>query len=218
MRFTLKWHLLTAFVLTLGLSSCQSEALDRLTLNPAQATQLYDLAGTQALGNPAGKVTLVVIASYECHYCRKDYPVIKQFVATHPDVKLLYKTYLAFGPDTLIEPQYAALAAAQQQQYAAMNEWLFTTEQSLTHAAIMQEVKMLKLNRKQFLTDLHSEVTRQYIINNTDLMDHLGIEGIPTVIMASSLAAKQTQLPHYLQVGFINADVLEEMREAVLKK
>jgi len=202
----------------LGLTSCQSDSLDRLTTTQAQAQQLYSVAGAQALGNPKGDITLVVISSYECHYCRKDYPIIKQYVASHPTIKLIYKSYLAFGLDTLVEPQYAALAAAKQQQFAAMHDALFTTDKALNNATIMEIVKTLKLNQRQFLKDLHSDAISQQVIMNTELIDQLGIQGIPTVIMAGSDVVKNNKLTQYIQVGFITPDVLDEMLQAVTKK
>lgn len=201
-----------------GLTSCQSDSLDRLTTTQAQAQQLYSVAGTEALGNPRGPITLVVISSYECHYCRKDYPIIKQYVAAHPSIKLIYKSYLAFGLDTLVEPQYAALAAAKQNQFAAMHDALFTTESPLDKTTIMTIAKTLKLNQRQFLKDSQSDAISQQVIANTELIDQLGIQGIPTVIMAPSDVVKNNKLTQYIQVGFITPDVLDEMLQAVSKK
>ena len=211
-----KWAFMACMMLMV--TSCQSDSLEHLTTNKTQAAQLYNVSGTEALGNPEGNVTLVVISSYECHYCRKDYPIIKQFVAEHPSIKLIYKSYLAFGLDTLVEPQYAALAAAKQHQFAAMHEALFTSNEPLNDALIMRLVKTLHMNKKQFTKDMHSEQVSQQVVSNTELIDQLGIQGIPTVIMAPTAALKNNQLTQYIQVGFITPDVLTDMLTAVNKE
>lgn len=214
---TLKMKVILGFCLVmLMIGGCRSESLDRLTITSAQAQQLYSLGGVEAMGNSKGTTTLVVISSYECHYCRDDFPVIQKFVAQHPNIKLIYKSYLAFGLDTQVEAQYAALAAAKQHQFAAMNAALFKTDRALNHVTIMAIARALKLDMPRFVSDKNSQAVKDQVMENTILMDQLAIQGIPTVIMAPSAVIHDSSLPQYIQVGFISADVLEEMYRAVV--
>lgn len=205
-------------LMTVAIAGCQSESFDHISPSTEQVQQLYAAPPTEVMGNPQGTIVLVSIGSYECHYCREDYPVIKQFVAKHPDIKWLSKTYLAFGLDTQVEAQYAVLAAAKQHQFAAMNEALYTTEKALNETTLADLAKQLKLNQNQWLKDRQSEAVRDQIVANTALVDQLGIPGIPTVIMSHSDVLKKPSLPQYLQVGFINQETLEAMYEEVAKK
>lgn len=209
-----RWLALLGMILFCG---CQSEAFDQIKPTPEQRQQLYSLGGTEALGNTNGKVTMVIISSYDCHYCREDYPVVRQFISSHPDLKVMYKSYLAFGLDTQVAAQYAALAAAKQQQFVAMNEALFLTERPLSQDTMEYLAKRLKLNSKRFLSDMRSQAVADQVINNTTLIDQLGIQGIPTVIMADSRVIHDANTPQYIQVGSVNIDKLTEMYEEVVK-
>lgn len=207
-----RWLALLGVMLFCG---CQSEVFDRIKPTPEQRQQLYSLGGTEALGNANGAVTMVILSSYECHYCREDYPVVRQFIASHPDLKVIYKSYLAFGLDTQVDAQYAALAAAKQHQFVAMNDALFLTVKPLNQDTMEYLAKRLKLNNKQFLSDMRSQTVADQVINNTTLIDQLGIQGIPTVIMANSRVLDDANTPQYIQVGSVNIDALTAMYEEV---
>ena len=47
---------------------------------------------------------------YQCHYCRDMYPVIQKLIKQNPNLRVVYKEYLLFGPMSEL-PASAALAA-----------------------------------------------------------------------------------------------------------
>lgn len=200
--------------------SCHRESLQQIHPTTTEIKQLYDEGGTTALGKADAPVTLVEVYAYDCRYCRQDYPLIEQFAKEHSNVRVIFKPFLAFGAKTKKWPQYAALAAGKQGQFLAMHHALMTVTRPLTLRMINKIAQELNLNKEKFQKDLNSPSVAEQIEANTQLMDSLDINGIPTLIMTQtrlianpSLAAK---IPQYIQVGFLSNDILLHMLEKTL--
>ncbi len=206
--------ILMALLLCLVMSACHSKTpFETLNANADQLKALYSLGGTSALGSKNASVTLVNIFSYDCSYCRREFPLIEHFAKVHSNVKIIFKPFLAFAEKTNVLPQYAALAAAKQGQFLAMNHALMTTNKPLNSKTIHSIARELNLNMDKFNADIQSKEVKDQIDANTALMADLNIDGIPTVIMATT---KTTEASHdsdkpYIQMGFISNDILLEM-------
>lgn len=202
--------------------SCHHESLQQIHPTAEEIKALYGEAGTEALGKKDAPITLVEIYAYDCRYCRKDYPLIEQFAKEHPNVRVVFKPFLAFGDKTKKWPQYAALAAGKQGQFLAMHHALMTINRTLTLRVINKIAEELNLNKAQFRSDLNSQEIAKQIQDNTELMSELEIDGIPTLIMTQTRLITQPnlagQIPQYVQVGFLSNDILTDMLNKVQGK
>jgi len=202
--------------------ACQRESLQQIHPNPTQLKALYSESGTASLGKQDAPITMVEIYAYDCRYCRKDYPLIEQFVKEHPNVRVVFKPFLAFGDKTKKWPQYAALAAGKQGQFLAMHHALMTTNRTLTMRLINKIAGELNLNKEKFRSDLNSEEVVKQIQDNTDLMNALDITGIPALIVTQTRLINEPnlveQIPQYIQIGFLSNDVLMNMMNKVQEK
>ncbi|MEO2038612.1 MAG: DsbA family protein, partial [Martelella sp.] len=64
------------------------------------------------LGNPEGDVTVVEYFDFQCTYCKRDYPMIRDVVAEDGNVKLVMKDWPIFGPVSVYAAQAVQGAAA----------------------------------------------------------------------------------------------------------
>ncbi len=216
-----KWLPWVGLVLVLCLSACHRQQLHTVTMTPEQVKALYAEGGTTALGKANAPITMVEIFSYDCRYCRQDYPLIEQFAKEHPNVRIVFKPFMAFGERTKLLPQYAALAAGRQGAFLLMHHALMTTNRPLQMKTINNIAKAINLNMDKFHSDLNDPLLQQEIKNNTKLMDALEIDGIPTVMITQTRLVQNPQLvdqiPQYEQVGFLSNDLLVRMVAQVQK-
>jgi hypothetical protein len=194
---------------------CHRESLQQIHPTADEMKQLYGEGGTTVLGKKDAPITLVEVYAYDCRYCRQDYPLIEQFAKEHADVRVIFKPFLAFGSKTKVWPQYAALAAAKQGQFLAMHHALMTINRPLTLRIINKIAAELNLNKAKFRDDINSKEVAAQIEANTQLMDNLEIDGIPTLIMTQTRLISDPKLadhiPQYIQIGFLSNDILTNM-------
>ena len=193
--------LIVAMLFTL--TACHKSSQQTIDMTPDQVKILYDTTGIQVLGAENAPVTMVEIFAYDCRYCRQDAPLIARFAKEHPGVRMIFKSFMAFGDKTKVLPQYAALAAAKQGKFLAMHEALMGMHHPFILKYIDQIAQHLNLNMTAFHQDLNDPSFATQIQNNTTLMDNLNINGIPTVIMTQTRLAQSPQdvdkIPQYIQ-------------------
>ena len=216
-----KFFSFTIFVLIIC-TACHHDALQTIHPNKDQMGQLYDLGQTTALGKPDAPITMVEVFSYDCRYCRQDYPLLAHFVIEHPEVRIIFKPFKAFGDSTKVLAQYAALAANKQGKFLLMHERLITTSLRLNERNIKKIAEKLNLNMNEFEQDIKSPAIKEQIEQNTELMDQLDIDGIPALIVTKTALINDLEhadnIPQYIQVGFLSHDVLINLLRKTTEK
>lgn len=76
------------------------------------------------LGNPDGKVTLVVFTDYACSYCRQSEADVAAVIRANADLKVVVRELPILSPDSLEAAKWA-LSAAGQGRYAAFHSAMF---------------------------------------------------------------------------------------------
>ncbi|TNB48749.1 DsbA family protein [Martelella lutilitoris] len=87
------------------------------------------------LGNPDGDVTVVEYFDFQCTYCKRDYPMVRDVVAKDGNVKLVMKDWPIFGEVSVYAAQAVQGAAALGEYDTALNA-LMTAKGRLTHERI----------------------------------------------------------------------------------
>ena len=120
-----------------------------VTMDPLR--EQVDATGPQR-GPPNAAVTIVEFSDFECPYCGRFTPVLRQLLAAYPtQVRLVYRYY----PLTTIHPeaQKAAEAAAcadHQAKFWEMHDTLFAEQNSIGVDALKEKAKRLGLDTRQF--------------------------------------------------------------------
>src|SRR5436305_70135 len=88
-------------------------------------------------GNPQGDITIVEYFDYNCPYCRKVEPELRQVVEDDGKVKLVYKDWPVLGPVSIAAARIA-LATKYQDKYLAAHDALMGTASRLTEPRIRE--------------------------------------------------------------------------------
>jgi protein-disulfide isomerase len=168
----------------------QQDFLQQLQANPRSI-----VGSSPTQGAKAGKLVLVEFSDFQCPYCAQSIPGLKQFLAKHPDITLVYKHY----PLTQIHAEalpaaQAAWAAHQQGQFWAYHDALFNQQKSLNAATYRQIAQTLGLDMARFERDRTSPAAAAAIAQDMQLAERLGIGGTPFFVLNGKVASGVAQL------------------------
>src|SRR3954463_3053028 len=90
-----------------------------------------------AAGNADGDITIVEYFDYNCPYCRKLEPELRQVVQDDGKVRLVYKDWPVLGPVSIAAARMA-LATKYQDKYVAAHDALMSSASRLTEPRIRE--------------------------------------------------------------------------------
>jgi protein-disulfide isomerase len=88
-------------------------------------------------GNPDGDVTIVEWFDYNCPYCRKLEPELRQVVHDDGKVRLIWKDWPILGPTSVVATRMA-LAARYQDKFVGAHEAMMGVSSKLTEPRIKE--------------------------------------------------------------------------------
>ena len=129
------------------------------------------------------KNILIEFSDFQCPYCKQAYETVKEFMATHDQVTLVYKHF----PLSSIHPQAmaaakASWAAGQQGQFWPYYNALFSQQENLGNQLYLDIANKLNLNINQFERDRNSKKANIAIVNDMELARKIGIQGTPLFV------------------------------------
>lgn len=137
------------------------------------------------VGNPNGNVTLVEFFDYQCIHCKKMKPVISELVKNNKNLRVIYKEFPIFGKNSELASK-AALAAAMQGKYKAMQDALLSKDKRLDKKEIMDAAKSAGLDIPQLKKDMDSKTVKNALMANRNLAENMNLMGTPAFIIAST--------------------------------
>ena len=90
-----------------------------------------------AAGNPAGDITIVEYFDYQCPYCRKLEPELRQVVQDDGKVRLVFKDWPILGPAS-VTAAHMVLASKYQDKFIQAHDALIAVNSKLTEARICE--------------------------------------------------------------------------------
>jgi len=142
-----------------------------------------------ALGPANAPVTIVEFADYQCGYCMKVAPVLRELVEiTYRDrMRLVFKDF-PLPNHRLAEPAaVAAQCAGQQGRYWEYHDRLFSAQQSLHLDLLTAFARDLGLDLGAFASCRSSEAPLKAVRANLAEGQRLGARGTPTLVMNGKL-------------------------------
>ncbi|MES2493814.1 MAG: DsbA family protein [Pseudomonadota bacterium] len=137
------------------------------------------------LGNPAGKVTLVVFTDYACTYCRQSRQDVEALIAANPDLKVVVRELPILSPQSA-DAARMALAAAEQGRYAAFHEAMFAAGRP-DAASIAAAARAAGLDLARARQTAASPGVERELVQNLDLAKRLGFSGTPSWVVGETL-------------------------------
>jgi len=132
-------------------------------------------------GPAKAPVTLVEYSDFECPYCGRAEPVIRELLTDYGDLRYVWR-HLPLSdvhPHALLAAE-GAEAAALQGKFWEMHDQLLEHQGALSARDLIRYAGELGLNTEKFARDLRSQTGQARIAADMDSADLSGVSGTPT--------------------------------------
>jgi Na+/H+ antiporter NhaA len=132
-------------------------------------------------GSPEAPVTLVEYGDFECPYCGRAEPVIRELLRDFGDLRYVWR-HLPLNdvhPHTQLAAE-AAEAAAAQDSFWKMYDLLLSQQNALTEEDLVSYADELGLDLERFSSDLQHHIGAARIAEDVDGADLSNVSGTPT--------------------------------------
>jgi protein-disulfide isomerase len=135
-------------------------------------------------GNPNGDITIVEYFDYQCPYCRKVEPELKQVVHDDGKVRLVQKDWPVLGPVSVVAARMA-LACKYQDKYLQAHEALIGVNSKLTEARIREVLAGAGIDVDRAARDLdtNAKAIDAILARNNEQATAFGFNGTPSFIV-----------------------------------
>jgi len=135
-------------------------------------------------GNPDGDITIVEYFDFNCPYCRKLEPELRQVVQDDGKVKLVYKDWPVLGPVSTAAARLA-LATKYQDKYVVAHDALMGAASKLTEPRIRELLAGAGIDVDRATKDLetNAKAIDAILARNNDQATAFGFKGTPSFII-----------------------------------
>ena len=172
--------LLGAGAVVLGLSAQRASAQGR---EPSEAAVLHD-PDNPVFGNSDGDIAIVEWFDFNCPYCRKLEPELRQVVQDDGKVRLVLKDWPILGPVSVAAARIA-LACKYQDKYMQAHDALIGVSSRLTEPRIDEILGDAGIDLERAKHDLvaNGKAIDAMLARNNAQAEALGFRGTPSFIV-----------------------------------
>jgi protein-disulfide isomerase len=179
---------------TLGLLGAVGAIVVGMEIVPSVALGQVDDVLTEALvlrdpeipvaGNASGDITIVEFFDYQCPYCRKIEPELRQVVHDDGKIRLVLKDWPILGPLSVTASRMA-LASKYQDKFIQAHDALIGVNSKLTEARIRELLAGAGIDVDRLDRDLASHATEinAILVRNNDQATAFDFRGTPSFII-----------------------------------
>lgn len=137
-----------------------------------------------AAGNPDGDITIVEWFDYNCPYCRKIDPELRQVVQDDGKVRLVHKDWPILGPVSKVAARMA-LAAKYQDKFMVAHEAMIGVSSKLTEPRLGELLSGAGVDMDRLKRDLqtNAKAIDGILARNNDQALAFGFRGTPSFIV-----------------------------------
>lgn len=195
-------------LLTITIMALAVFFLDRNQSQTAPDQSLLETTESPQLGQAEAAVTVVEFADFQCPYCASQYPSLKSFLESQPEVRLVFRHYPLPQHHNAVPAALAAQAAKNQGKFWEMADLLFTRQNDWAELASTTEIfegyaQELGLNLEKFRQDRDGSDTLNQIYADKAAGNQLQVNATPTFFINGQLAKN------------IGNDLFEEITKAL---
>jgi protein-disulfide isomerase len=141
-------------------------------------------AGAQAKGPETAPVTIVEFSEFQCPFCARVAPTLKQIQDTYKDsVRIVWKHLPLPNHKDAVGASLAAEAAGKQGKFWEFHDRLFADQTKLGPEDLKQHAKELHLDLNRFETDLLNSDDKKKIEADVAEAKALDIRGTPGIFI-----------------------------------
>jgi len=170
-----------AAMLGLAPGAALAQSDDELVLTEALVLRDPDIP---VAGNAAGDISIVEYFDYQCPYCRKIDPELRQVVQDDGKVRLVLKDWPILGPVSVVASRMA-LASKYQDKYLAAHEAMIGVNSKLTEPRIRELLGGAGIDLDRLDRDLagNAKTIDAILARNNDQATAFGFKGTPSFIV-----------------------------------
>ncbi len=166
----------------------QAATMDR-DLVARNAEAIFSDGFSHVAGNPEGSFTIVEFVDYQCGYCRRSHPEVRELVENDGDIRLIVKEMPILGPGSELAARaaVATLILEGGTTYEALNDHLMGLEGPIDDAVIDDALAAFDIDPaavRALMAD--DEVTRR-LADTQALARSLQISGTPTFVFEDKM-------------------------------
>jgi protein-disulfide isomerase len=164
-------------------------------------------------GNAAGDITIVEYFDYQCPYCRKLEPELRQVVHEDGKVRLVWKDWPVLGPASVTAARMA-LASKYQGKFMEAHEALIAVNTKLTDSRIREVLAGTGVDVDRLDRDLstHAAEINAILARNNGQATAFEFRGTPSFIVG------KFRVPGVLTMAQFTEVIAEARKAAALKK
>jgi protein-disulfide isomerase len=135
-------------------------------------------------GNPDGNISIIEWSDYNCPYCRKLEPELRQVVQDDGKVRLVMKDWPILGPVSVTAARIA-LAAKYQDKYHPAHDAMMGVSSRLTESRIDELLAAAGVDMARLKRDLadHGKDIDAVLKRNNEQAEAFGFNGTPSFIV-----------------------------------
>lgn len=182
------WAALVAVGVPLALGGCKSQEAPKPTTEAT--TPQYDpqdrlgLAGAPWKGAVNGVVTIVEFSSYQCPFCGKVQPTLKQLAEAFPnDVRLVFKQHPLPNQQNAGPAAEAALEAHAQGKFWEFHDLLLANQRALSRADLERYAEQVGMNVEGLRKALDEGTYKARVQEDLASAGKVGIRGTPNFLI-----------------------------------
>ena len=164
-------------------------------------------------GNAEGDITIVEYFDYQCPYCRKVEPELRQVVQDDGKVRLVLKDWPILGPASVIAARLA-LASKYQDKFLKAHEALIGVSSRLTEPRIRELLAGAGIDVDRLDRDLagNAKAIDAILARNNDQATAFGFNGTPSFIVG------KFRVPGVLTMAQFDLAIADARKAAAAKK
>ena len=143
-------------------------------------------SNSPVLGNPESNNVIVEFSDYNCPYCRRMGPIVKEALQENKDLKVILREFPVLGEDSLTASK-AALASKYQNKYEEFHFSLINNEGRINEKVVFKIANKIGLDIQKLKKDMQRPEITAAIQQNMEMAQRLGINGTPAFIAGNKL-------------------------------
>jgi protein-disulfide isomerase len=205
-------HLLGAGAVVLGAEIAPGYALAERDDVLTEALVLRD-PEIPVAGNAAGDITIVEYFDYQCPYCRKIEPELRQVVQDDGKIRLVLKDWPILGPMSVTAARMA-LASKYQNKFVQAHDALIAVNSKLTEARIREVLAGAGIDIDRLDRDLASNAAAidAVLARNNDQATAFDFRGTPSFIIG------KFRVPGVLTMAQFGQAIADARKAATVRK
>ena len=167
---------------------------------PTEAMVLHD-PDNPVLGNPDGDITIVEWFDFNCPYCRRLEPELRQVVQDDGKVRLVLKDWPILGPVSVVAAR-VALACKYQGKYDKAHDAMIGVSSKLTEPRIYELIAGAGVDVDRVKQDLvtNAKAIDGMLARNNETAEGLGFQGTPSFIVGKFRVPGVLSMDQFAQV------------------